>query len=171
MISNKPDIIKTIKAEGIQLERCGDHLKATCPWHDDHEPSFVVWPKIQAFKCFGACQITGDVISFIQRYKGMNFKEACAYLKITPGKSRREILDAEFLNIFEHLIKGKYQATGSMPTAEDFAEFAIIMLPMMFEWIASEIEYREARKNYKKQTKRGVPAHAKKRPKVSVVRT
>jgi DNA primase len=77
----KPDILSTIENEGIELKRG----KALCPFHDERTPSFIVNQRRQTFHCFG-CGAHGDVITFIQKLHGYDFKDACKYLGITPGK-------------------------------------------------------------------------------------
>jgi hypothetical protein len=86
LIHNKPDLIDTITNEGITLERKGKHFVGLCPIHDEKNPSFKVDPEKQTFYCFG-CQKYGDVITFIQKYKGISFKDTLSYLGI--HKSRR----------------------------------------------------------------------------------
>jgi len=75
---NKPDMVAVLEAEGINLNR---NNMAQCPLHDDRTPSFKVFPDSQTFRCFG-CGKHGDVISFIQEYRGLNFKDTLAYLGI-----------------------------------------------------------------------------------------
>jgi len=81
-MKNKPDIIQTIEQAGIDLKR----NKTLCPFHTERTPSFVVNPKRQTFHCWG-CGEHGDVITFIQKYYGLSFKDACKYLNLnTPTK-------------------------------------------------------------------------------------
>ncbi len=58
----------------------GHTLKASCPFHEDKTPSFVVFREQNLFTCFG-CGIKGDSIEFIRRYKDLSFKEAVRYLQ------------------------------------------------------------------------------------------
>lgn len=51
-----------------------DHV-GMCPFHDDHSPSMHVNDSKGIFKCF-ACDAGGDAISFVQRYKSLDFREA-----------------------------------------------------------------------------------------------
>jgi DNA primase len=69
---------------GIELRRLGkDRFRARCPFHDDHEPSFLVDERDGHFHCFG-CQAHGDVIDFVRRYHGVSFAEACQHLTTQP---------------------------------------------------------------------------------------
>jgi DNA primase len=50
-----------------------------CPFHNEHKGySLAVWPN--GWKCFGACGTAGDVLDWLQQYRGLNFAEACEYL-------------------------------------------------------------------------------------------
>jgi hypothetical protein len=69
------DIVATIENYGISLKKAGHNLKACCPFHDERTPSFVVYPDQNRFHCFG-CQAKGDTLDFIQKYEGINFREA-----------------------------------------------------------------------------------------------
>jgi len=49
----------------------GRYLTGRCPFHDDKHPSFVVWPEIDKWRCFG-CNRHGDQIDLIKEYKGLS---------------------------------------------------------------------------------------------------
>jgi DNA primase len=51
-----------------------------CPFHDDQNPSFVVFPSTATFHCFG-CRAHGDVIDFLMRIEKVSFKEALDVLR------------------------------------------------------------------------------------------
>jgi DNA primase len=86
-MTNKPDIVEIIITEGVELKKRGRYYWSLCPLHSERTASFKVDPDRQSFYCFG-CQEHGDVITFIQRYKGLCFKDALAYLGIN-GKQKR----------------------------------------------------------------------------------
>ena len=50
-----------------------------CPFHDERTPSFSITPDGGAFKCFG-CGASGDVIEFVMRAEGLDFKTALEFL-------------------------------------------------------------------------------------------
>jgi len=77
----KPDITDTLKTEGIELMQRGKSLWALCPLHSENTRSFKVDSAKQTFYCFG-CNEHGDVITFIQKYKDLSFKDALSYLGI-----------------------------------------------------------------------------------------
>ncbi len=57
------------------LKKQGADYVGLCPFHNDSDPSMRVSDKKELFKCF-ACGAGGDSISFVQRYKNLEFKEA-----------------------------------------------------------------------------------------------
>lgn len=85
MITNKPDIIIVLEREGIELRQRGRLWWSCCPFHDEKTPSFAVNPDRQTFNCFG-CDEHGDVVDFIIKRNGVNFKEALKFLGITTGR-------------------------------------------------------------------------------------
>jgi DNA-binding MarR family transcriptional regulator len=60
-----------------RLSRSGDGWIGLCPFHDDKSPSLSISQKggIWLFKCH-ACDAQGDVISWIMKTGGVDFKEA-----------------------------------------------------------------------------------------------
>lgn len=50
-----------------------------CPFHDDKTPSFAVYDT--TWKCFGACNESGDVISFIMKRHDLTFAGAKTYIQ------------------------------------------------------------------------------------------
>lgn len=51
---------------------------ASCPWHSDRNPSFVVYNG-NSFHCF-SCQKSGDTIAFYMAISGANFQQAVRFL-------------------------------------------------------------------------------------------
>ena len=49
--------------------------KASCPFHTEKTPSFTIYPKTESWYCFG-CDIGGDEIDFLMRYKNIDFNTA-----------------------------------------------------------------------------------------------
>ncbi|MCY4455395.1 MAG: DNA primase, partial [Chloroflexi bacterium] len=58
------------------LKRSGRTWKANCPFHNERTPSFIVDPSRGTWHCFGACSTGGDVIEFVRRIEGLDFREA-----------------------------------------------------------------------------------------------
>ncbi len=91
------DIVDTIRGHGVELKRFGHVYKAACPFHSEKDPSFVVYPDSNRFQCVG-CHESGDVIDFMQRFHGLDFKGALNHLGISQGfltrANKREIAEA-----------------------------------------------------------------------------
>src|SRR5208337_3737988 len=89
---DKPDLIETLRSEGIELKRRGKNFIALCPFHSEKEASFKVDPTKELFYCFG-CQAHGDVIQFVKLKHNLSFKGALAYLgiagRLTPEIQRK----------------------------------------------------------------------------------
>ena len=68
------DIVQVISSY-LPLVKQGKNYKAVCPFHDDTNPSLVVSPEKQFFKCF-VCGTSGTAISFVQKYEHISFGEA-----------------------------------------------------------------------------------------------
>lgn len=64
----------------VPLRPSGQRLVARCPFHEDHTPSFVVYPRTQSFYCFG-CRAHGDVFAFLMRYERLSFREALEVIR------------------------------------------------------------------------------------------
>jgi DNA primase catalytic core len=75
------DLVQVVTSRGVKLTRKGKNYVGLCPFHEDHEPSFVVNPEKQLWHCFGACAANGgksggDVFAFVARADGVMFLEA-----------------------------------------------------------------------------------------------
>lgn len=58
-----------------ELKRSGRALVGLCLIHEDDNPSFAIYEDTNSWYCFAGCG-GGDVISFYQRIKGVDFKTA-----------------------------------------------------------------------------------------------
>ena len=70
------DIVETVSGYAPDLKRTGRTYKARCPFHNERTPSFTVDPERGTWHCFGACSTGGDVIEFVRRVEGLDFREA-----------------------------------------------------------------------------------------------
>ncbi len=73
--------ILDIVSEHVDLQQIGGLYRAYCPFHNDSDPSFTVYPQTSSFYCFG-CGKGGDAAAFLQEIMGFEFKEAKEYLEI-----------------------------------------------------------------------------------------
>ena len=100
-IRQKINIIDLV-GEHVSLKKAGRNFKALCPFHSEVQPSFIVSPERQIFKCFG-CGVGGDVFKFLMLSEGMEFGEALKTLaeragvklkpfQVSEGESRRQLL-------------------------------------------------------------------------------
>lgn len=81
--------IEDLVAQYVELRRSGKNLEGRCPFHDDENPSFVVFPETRTFYCFGCFQ-GGDVITFLRRWMNLSFSGALDALEKTlPTHERR----------------------------------------------------------------------------------
>lgn len=74
-----------VRAAGVALEKRGHDLVGCCPFHDDKTPSFVVTPDKGLWRCFGACDAGGDVITFLCKSEGVSFRRAVERLRSQAG--------------------------------------------------------------------------------------
>lgn len=84
-IKFRNDIVEVIGSY-VTLKRMGSAYKACCPFHKEKTPSFNVTPSMQIFKCFG-CGESGNVISFVMKYQGLDFVSAAKLLADRVGIS------------------------------------------------------------------------------------
>lgn len=79
--------IVDIISQHTELKRSGGgQLKGLCPFPDHNEktPSFSVSEDKNVYYCFG-CGKSGNVFTFLESYRGLNFPEAVEYLADRAG--------------------------------------------------------------------------------------
>lgn len=77
-IKNNNDIVDVV-SQYVHLKRSGRNYFGLCPFHNEKSPSFAVSPDKQIFHCFG-CGVGGNVIHFISKIEGINFRESIELL-------------------------------------------------------------------------------------------
>lgn len=65
-----------LEQEGVPLKRVGREFVTKCIWHNDKNPSLTVSDE-KGFTFCHVCREGGDVIHYIKRKYGLNFREAC----------------------------------------------------------------------------------------------
>ena len=59
--------------------RNGTDYVGLCPFHEDRNPSFHVYPDRQSYRCW-PCQKGGDCFSWVMEIEGVEFPEAIRML-------------------------------------------------------------------------------------------
>jgi DNA primase len=59
----------------VSLRQSGASLRGCCPFHDDHNPSLMVYPVTGSFRCYG-CGRNGDVVTFLMAIEQQPFLQA-----------------------------------------------------------------------------------------------
>ncbi len=71
--------IVDIIGEHVTLKKSGRTFRGLCPFHNEKSPSFHIDHAKQLYHCFG-CGVGGDVITFLMKHEGLDFREAIEYL-------------------------------------------------------------------------------------------
>lgn len=84
-VRHASDIVSLI-GEDTVLKGHGDRFMGLCPFpdHTEKTPSFSVSGSKQLYHCFG-CQNSGNIFTYLQKQRGMNFPEAIEYLARKAG--------------------------------------------------------------------------------------
>lgn len=93
--------LKEVVSRYVALRPAGKgRWKGLCPFHHEKTPSFYVDEDKGLFYCFG-CKAGGDLIQFVERIEGLDFKEALRRLaeeagvpyEAQPEGRKRELLE------------------------------------------------------------------------------
>ena len=82
-LKSRNDIVSTV-SKYLKLDRKGKNYWGLCPFHYEKTPSFCVNEVDQFFKCFG-CGESGDVITFVRKFEGVDFMQAIEILAKNAG--------------------------------------------------------------------------------------
>ncbi len=82
-VKDASDIVRVV-GEFVALKPKGREFVCLCPFHDDRNPSMCVVPAKQIFHCF-VCGTGGDVFTFMQKFHGLEFREALERLAQRAG--------------------------------------------------------------------------------------
>lgn len=90
-IKSKIDIVDLVSEAGVKLRKSGRSMTGFCPFHDNKRtPAFVVWPELGTWKCYGACNESGDIFKFVMKQDGLDFKGALNKLAQRAGVPLQE---------------------------------------------------------------------------------
>ena len=93
-IKARLDIVDTVSGY-VPLQKSGRYFKASCPFHTEKTPSFIVNSERQSWRCFGACATGGDAFSFVMRMEKLDFGEALRLLAQKTGVTLSEKRDGD----------------------------------------------------------------------------
>ncbi len=93
-VRQRIDIVGLI-AQTVRLAKDGKNFKGLCPFHDDHNPSLVVYPDTRLWKCFG-CGKEGDCFTWAMEQQKVDFpaaldtlRQQCGAAVVVKGASMR----------------------------------------------------------------------------------
>ena len=80
-LKSSVDLVALVQSYGVQLKKHGADMIGLCPFHNDKSPSLIVTPAKGLWHCMGACQMGGDVLSWIMKAEGVSFRHGVELLK------------------------------------------------------------------------------------------
>jgi hypothetical protein len=84
-IKNKIDILKLVEDLGFSVVKSSnDRWVMCCLFHEERTPSMTLYKDSNSFYCYG-CTESGDVITLLQKAKGLSFVEAVKFLAKRGG--------------------------------------------------------------------------------------
>jgi len=121
------DLAALVRGRGVKLTRRGKQLVGLCPFHDDHEPSFIVDPKKQLWNCLGACSEGGDVYRFVMKADNVEFREAHA--RLGGGETHAKQAGADDLHWLERAVEHYHKRLLETPAAQEYLRSRGIAAP------------------------------------------
>jgi len=131
-VKQRLDIVDVV-SQHVALQKAGRNFRALCPFHSERTPSFYVFPDRQTWHCFGACATGGDIISFVMKREGLEFRAALELLAQRAGVAlrapsaeqedpRREILrraNEAAAHFFHHQLLNSPDAVSALQYVRD----------------------------------------------------
>lgn len=90
LVKARNPIERVIEAHGVKLQQRGERYVGCCPFHDETNPSFIVYPNTKSFFCFG-CRVGGDVVDFVRRKEQVGFQRALELLGEAPATAPKGV--------------------------------------------------------------------------------
>lgn len=129
-VRSRTEIVGLI-SESLTLIPAGADYKALCPFHPDKNPSLMVYPDRQTYRCW-SCQNGGDVFTWVMEHESVGFREALemlanrAHIEI-PKRTQYEVEQAaQKTDVYEVLkwAEGEYHRTFlHSPEAKDARDY------------------------------------------------
>ena len=105
-----------------ELKRQGNRFVGICLFHDDHAPSFVVFPDGR-WTCFGACNTSGSIIDFFLRLRGVS----------NPGPNDlTPEIQAELADLLD--VAPRSAGSDQNWTVADYVEHVMLPQDVLGEW-------------------------------------
>jgi DNA primase len=105
--------------------RGGQAMLWKCPFHNEQKGySLAVWH--DGWRCFGACGRGGDILDWLQRYRGLSFTDACAVLGAN-GNTLRPLPRC----------KRRYEVPQAQPPDDDWQRQARYVVTLAMEQLWS----------------------------------
>ena len=105
--------IEDVASSYVQLKRRGRNLVGLCPFHNEHTPSFNLYPESGSFYCFG-CGAGGDVITFVRRIENLDYMEAVKFLADRAGLQLPELGVDDSMSKLRARILGNQSETAKL---------------------------------------------------------
>jgi DNA primase len=121
------DLAALVRRRGVKLTRRGKQLVGLCPFHQDHEPSFIVDPKKQLWNCLGACSEGGDVYRFVMKADGVDFRDA--HQRLGGGQAHAKPVGADDLHWLERAVEHYHKRLLETPAAQEYLRSRGITAP------------------------------------------
>ena len=79
-LKDEVSLVRLVESSGVKLAKRGGDMVASCPFHDDATPSFVVTVAKNLFNCF-SCGAAGGPIDWVMKQQGVSFRHAVELLR------------------------------------------------------------------------------------------
>jgi DNA primase len=101
-------LIHVLEEDGIELIDKGNHYKLLCPFHDDNNPSCVVYKDSEYYQCY-ACGEKGDVFNYLWHARKMSYKQALQRYGV--GHQIRAVIKRQ-PSLIEHIVSEEGQGVN-----------------------------------------------------------
>lgn len=93
---NSADIVEVI-SRYINVIKAGKNFKAICPFHNDTNPSMMISPSKQLYKCF-VCGAGGNAINFVEKYEKLSYRQAAKKVAELVGFDSSAFADTQYIS-------------------------------------------------------------------------